>query len=251
MAYAFQWIRSLLFMTQAYITMLMIAVLGLPWAFFSRRGAHSIPRWWCIYCRWTARWMIGLRTEVRGEVPEGGVLIAAKHQSFFDIIMLASVLPRFRFIMKKQILWTPVVGWYAKLLDCVAVDRGKRGAAIKAMLERVASGKEEAGQLVIYPQGTRVAPGAHKEYKIGVGLIYKDLGQPCVPVACNVGVFWPRRQIYRKPGLAVIEFLPAIEPGKDLKVFMAEMEDAVETNSNRLMREAGVQLPADATESAG
>lgn len=244
MGYAIQWGRSLLFMTQAYITMFIVAVVFLPWALVDKRGARAAPWVWCNYCRWSARWMVGLRTEVRGEVPTGAVVIAAKHQSFFDIIMLVSVVPRIRFIMKKQILWTPVVGWYAKLLDCVAVDRGKRGAAIKAMRDRVASGEQEPGQLIIYPQGTRVAPGVQKDYKVGVGLIYTDLNQPCIPMACNVGLFWPRRQIYRKPGLAVIEFLPAIEPGLELRDFMRRMEEAVETRSNALMAEAGFELPS-------
>ena len=241
MAYAWRWVRSLIFAGQAYAMMAVMAMFFTPWALVDRRGAFAAVRTWCRYVRWTAGWMIGLRSEVRGEIPQGEVLIAAKHQSFFDIIILVSELPRPKFIMKKQLVWTPILGWYAKRIGCVPVDRGKRGAAIKAMMERVRSGRQEPGQLIIFPQGTRVAAGARKDYKIGIGLLYQEMGVPCVPVACNVGVFWPRRQIYRAPGLAVVEFLPAIPPGRELKPFMAELEQVIEPRSNELMADAGFE----------
>jgi 1-acyl-sn-glycerol-3-phosphate acyltransferase len=103
----------------------------------------------------------------------------------------------------------------------------------------VAAGAADPGQLIIYPQGTRVAPGVARPYKVGTGLLYEQLGQPCVPVATNVGVFWPKRGILRKPGLAVVEFLPPIAPGLPVADFMARLEEEVETHSNRLMAEAG------------
>lgn len=239
MAYAWRWLRSLLFAGQAYAMMAIMAVAFAPWAMLDRRGAFAAVHTWCRYVRWTAAWMIGLRSEVRGEVPQGETLIAAKHQSFFDIIILVSVLPRPKFIMKKQLKWAPILGWYAQRIGCVPVDRGKRGTAIKAMMERVRSGRQEPGQLVIYPQGTRVAAGARRDYKIGIGLLYQEMDVPCVPVACNVGVFWPRQRIYRDPGLAVIEFLPPIPPGMELRDFMARLETEVEARSDALMREAG------------
>lgn len=248
MGYALQWVRSVLFATQAYLVMLIMAIAFIPWVLLARRGAFDAVHTWCRWVRWTASWMVGLRSEVRGPVPDGEVIIAAKHQSFFDIIMLVSVLPRPWFIMKKQILITPIVGWYAKRIGCVAVDRGKRGQAIKSMIESVKGRQKEPGQLIIFPQGTRVAPGAKPPYKIGVGVLYEALEQPCVPVACNVGVFWPRRRIYRAPGLAVIEFLPQIDAGQEMRSFLSQVEEVVETNSDRLMREAGFELPPTATD---
>lgn len=239
MVYAWRWLRSLLFAGQAYAMMAIMAVAFAPWAILDRRGAFTAVHTWCRYVRWTAAWMIGLRSEVRGEVPQGETLIAAKHQSFFDIIILVSVLPRPKFIMKKQLKWAPILGWYAQRIGCVPVDRGKRGTAIKAMMERVRSGRQDPGQLIIYPQGTRVAAGARRDYKIGIGLLYQEMDVPCVPVACNVGVFWPRQRIYRDPGLAVIEFLPPIPPGMELRDFMARLETEVEGRSDDLMREAG------------
>ncbi len=244
MGYALQWTRSLLFAGHAYAMMALMAVFFTPWAMIDRRGAFAGVHTWCRWVRWTARWMIGLESEVRGKVPTGEVMIAAKHQSFFDIIILVSELPRPKFIMKQELSRAPILGWYARRIGCVPVDRGKRGRAIKDMLARVASGQQEAGQLIIYPQGTRVAAGAQKEYKVGTGVLYQEMGVPCVPVACNVGVFWPRRQIYRAPGKAVVEFLPEIEPGLPLRAFMIRLEDEVEAASNRLMAEAGFEVAA-------
>ena len=244
MAYAWQWLRSLAFTIQIYAMMALMAVFFTPWAAIDRRGAFAAVHTWCRWVRWTAGWMIGLRSEVRGPIPSGEVMIAAKHQSFFDIIILVSELPRPKFIMKKELRWAPILGWYALRIGCVPVDRGKRGAAIAAMMERVRSGRQEPGQLIIYPQGTRVAAGARRDYKVGTGLLYQEMGVPCVPVACNVGVFWPRQAIYRKPGLAVVEFLPPIAPGMELRPFMEHLEQVIEARSNALMAEAGFVVPA-------
>lgn len=234
-----QWVRSLLYVGQIYLMMPIIGLAFAPWAIFSHHGARACCKFYSRWCFWTARWMIGLKVEVRGTPPEGEVLIAAKHQSFLDIMMIFTALPAAKFIMKKEILWTPIIGLYAKRLNCVAVDRGKRGAAIDKMIQDVASHKIEPGQLIIYSQGTRVAPGVKAPYKVGTGVLYEQLGQPCVPVATNVGVFWPRKGIWRKPGVAVVEFLPVIEPGLERDAFMAQLEDVVETRSNELMAEAG------------
>ena len=237
--YPLQWLLSLLFVIQMYLAMLVLAVIYTPFAIFRRDAAYAAMHSYCRWVRWSAARMIGLRSEVRGTPPTDGVLIAAKHQSFFDILILFGAVPRGRFIMKKQLVWAPILGWYALRIGCVPVDRGKRGQAIAQMMAAVASGQQEAGQLLIYPQGTRVAPGAKLPYKVGSAVLYAQLGQDCVPAATNVGVFWPRHGIYRKPGLAVVEFLPRIPPGLDNAAFTALLEERVETASDRLMAEAG------------
>jgi 1-acyl-sn-glycerol-3-phosphate acyltransferase len=238
-----RWVMSLLFVAQMYLMMALMAVFFTPWALVDRKGAFAGVHNYCRWVRWTARLMVGLRSEVRGKVPEGEALIASKHQSFFDIILICSVAPRPKFIMKRELIRAPILGWYALRIGCVPVDRGKRGAAIAQMMDGVAKGQAEPGQLIIYPQGTRVAPGAERAYKVGTGLLYAQLGQPCIPAATNVGVFWPRHGIYRKPGLAVVEFLPEIAPGMAVEPFMAELERVVEGASDRLMAEAGFQRP--------
>ncbi len=237
-----QWLRSLIFVGQIYFMMPVIGLLFAPWAMFSRRGAYACCKTYSRWVFWTASWMVGLKVEVRGTPPVEAGLVAAKHQSFLDIMMIFTAIPAGKFIMKKQILWTPVIGQYAKLLNCIAVDRGKRGAAIEKMVSDVKAGLVEPGQLIIYSQGTRVAPGAQKPYKVGTGVLYEQMEQTCYPVATNVGVFWPRTGIYRKPGLAVVEFLEPIEAGLAREEFMKILEDRVEARSNALMREAGFEV---------
>jgi 1-acyl-sn-glycerol-3-phosphate acyltransferase len=234
-----QWLRSLVFIGQMYVAMLVLAVVYFPWAVASPAGAHAACHAYCRWVIWTLGWMTGLRSEVRGTPPTGEVMVAAKHQSFLDIILIYNAVPRGKFIMKRELMFAPLLGQYALRIGSVPVNRGKRGAAIAKMLAEVKSGKAEGGQLIIYPQGTRVAPGVDRPYKIGTAALYEQLGQTCVPVATNVGVFWPRHGILRKPGLAVVEFLPAIPPGLPREAFMARLEDEVEGASNRLMAEAG------------
>ncbi|MDM7932606.1 lysophospholipid acyltransferase family protein [Tabrizicola sp.] len=236
---AIRWVLSLIFVVQMYLAMAVIALAFAPWALFSRHGARTACKTYCVWVIFTLRILCGLKCEVRGTPPTSEAVIAAKHQSFLDIILIFNAVPAGKFVMKRELLYAPFLGQYALMLGCVPVNRGKRGAAIAKMKADVARGTAEPGQLIIYPQGTRVAPGVRKPYKVGTGLLYEQLAQPCHPVATNVGVFWPKRGILRKPGLAVVEFLPPIEPGLPIPEFMARLESDVETRSNQLMAEAG------------
>jgi len=234
-----QWLRSLAFNAQMYLVMLPIGLGFAPWALVSRRGALAACHAYCRWVRWTARWMIGLHTEVRGTPPRTEVIVAAKHQSFLDIILIFSAVPAGKFIMKKELIWTPLLGQYALRIGCIPVDRGRRGAAVRKMIADVKAGRSSPGPRIIFPPGTRVAPGVKAPYKIGTAALYQDSGQDCVPVAANVGVFWGRRGVLRMPGLAVVEFLPPIPAGLPTEDFMARLESQIETRSDFLMAEAG------------
>lgn len=234
-----QMLRSVVFVAQMYAVMIGLMLVFSPLALIWRGASFT---WMQAFCRWTrfsARVLVGLRTEVRGTVPTGAVLIASKHQSFLDSIILFSVLDAPRFIMKKQLVYVPLAGWHALRIGCVPVDRGKKGQAIKQMVDAVAAGAQRPGQLIIYPQGTRIAPGVAAPYKVGAAALYAQLGQTCIPVGTNVGLFWPRKGLWRKPGLAVVEFLPPIAPGLETQAFLAKLEARVEASSNALMAEAG------------
>ncbi|TCL08524.1 1-acyl-sn-glycerol-3-phosphate acyltransferase [Shimia isoporae] len=235
----FQWVMSILYVIQNAIMMLIMGIVFFPWALVSPKGASTACNTYATWAIWTARWMVGIRSEIRGNIPTDAVLVPAKHQSFLDIMMIYKAVPQPRFIMKYELLFTPIIGVYAWRLGCVPVRRGKRGAAIKAMLADVESGRVPPGQLVIYPQGTRVRAGDYTPYKVGPYVLYKETGQAAVPVATNAGLFWPKGTMLRKPGLAVVEFLDPIEQGQDQKAFMKHLEDVIETRSNDLMREAG------------
>jgi len=241
---AFQALRSLVFIVVMYLSMAVLAVVYLVPTLLSEGGGFRAVHAYCNFVRWAARVIVGLKSEIRGKVPTGEVIIASKHQSFFDIILIVSAVPRPKFIMKKQLVHTPIVGFYARKIGCIPVDRGKRGTAVKQMLADVTEGQSRPGQLIIFPQGTRVAAGAHLPYKIGTGVLYRETGLPVIPAATNVGVFWTRHGIMRWPGTAVVEFLEPIDPGLELAEFMAHLEEVVETRSNRLMAEAGFDVAA-------
>ena len=234
-----QLIRSLAFNVTMYVWMAVLGLVYIPRAIASPEGARAACNAYAHTTRRILKAMTGLRTEVRGTIPAGPCLVAAKHQSFLDILLIWSALPRPFFIMKSILRFAPVLGQYALRLGCIPVKRGRRGEAVKRMLADVRSGRREDGQLLIYPQGTRVAPGTLAPYKVGTFALYEQLGQPCVPVATNVGLFWPKRGVLRKPGLGVAEFLQPIPPGLDRPTFMALLEARIETASNRLMEEAG------------
>jgi 1-acyl-sn-glycerol-3-phosphate acyltransferase len=239
-----QYLRSLLFNIQMYLAMFVLWLWYAPQVLFRWQAAREGIRTYCRYVRWSASWMIGLKSEIRGTVPTGEVIIAAKHQSFFDIILINSVAPAPRYIAKKELRRAPMLGWFAYKIGCVFVDRGKRGKAVQDMVAGVTDPAAPKGQLVIYPQGTRVAAGAEKPYKVGVGALYVALGQDCIPAATNVGVFWPRSAVLRKPGLAVVEFLEPLGPDLPIDTFMTEIEARIEGASDRLMAEAGFDAPA-------
>lgn len=239
MSHAIQWLRSLIFNAQMYLAMLVIGVIYTPAAIISADGAVAACHAYCRYIRWSASWMIGLKCEIRGEPPTDEVMVAPKHQSFLDVLIIYGALPRGKFIFKAILKYAPIIGQFGLRIGCIPVDRGKRGVAIKKMVADVQAGRARPGQLIIYPQGTRIAPGVKAPYKIGTGALYRELNQPVVPVATNAGVFWPKRGITRLPGTAVFEFLPRIEPGLEVDAFMKRLENDIETASDRLNKEAG------------
>ncbi len=225
-----------------YLTLFLWGTACLPIALWSRSGAFWVIKRYCGFAFWLFRVTCGLKVEFRGTVPTGEVLVCSKHMSFLDILMLAYKLPRVKFIMKRELIWAPVIGVYGWRIGCPPVARGKKGGAIKQMVDHIKADKHHDGQTVIFPQGTRVLPGAERPYKVGAGVLYTQMNQTCVPAATNCGVFWARRSPVIKPGTAVLEFLDPIPPGMELRPFMEKIEDVIESNSNRLMREAGFEV---------
>ncbi|MEL7301012.1 MAG: lysophospholipid acyltransferase family protein [Pseudomonadota bacterium] len=233
------WLRGFIFTLNIYPMMLVMGIVFLPYALLTPKGAVLACRTYARYVMFSARWMLGITTEIRGTPPTEEVLIASKHQSFLDIIMIFNAVPQPKFIMKRELLYTPVIGQYAYRLGCVPVRRGRRAEAIKQMVQDVKAGRSTPGQLCIYPQGTRIRPGVVAPYKIGTYALYRELEQPCVLAATNAGLFWPRSGMAKSPGHAVVEFLDPIPPHVPQEVFMADMETRIEAASNALMEEAG------------
>jgi 1-acyl-sn-glycerol-3-phosphate acyltransferase len=196
-----------------------------------------------LHCRielWLLKHIVDLDFEVRGQdkLPEGPCLVASKHQSAWETFAL---IPLFRdpvLLMKRELFWIPFHGWFSYKFGMIPVDRDKGPTALRRMLhaakERIRSGRE----IILFPEGTRRAPGAPPDYKTGIVLLYNTLKVPCVPVALNSGVFWPRRSWLRKPGKVLVEILDPIPPGLPKTEFLRRLQEAIETASNRLLAEA-------------
>jgi 1-acyl-sn-glycerol-3-phosphate acyltransferase len=181
-----------------------------------------------------------LRYEVRGReyLPAGPCLVAAKHQSAWETLKLHLLLPDPAVVLKRELTRLPVWGWFAVKAGMIPVDRGARGRALASLLAGARQVVAEGRPIVIFPQGTRTAPGTHHPYRIGVGMLYEQLHLPIVPMALNSGLYWPRRAFLKRPGTIVVEFLPPIQPGLDRHQAMHELEARLEAATDRLVAEA-------------
>jgi 1-acyl-sn-glycerol-3-phosphate acyltransferase len=184
--------------------------------------------------------LVGIRYEIRGRnnIPAGPVLIAAKHQSAWDTMIFHIIANDPAVVMKAELLKIPIYGWYCRHSRMIPIDRDTGSKAIRAMVDAAKAAVAEARPIIIFPQGTRVAPGVEAPYLPGIAALYRQLSIPVVPVALNSGVFWSRQSIRRKPGTIVLEYLPVIEPGLNRKDFMAQLEAAIEPASTRLAETA-------------
>ncbi|MDO5633008.1 MAG: lysophospholipid acyltransferase family protein [Paracoccus sp. (in: a-proteobacteria)] len=239
-----QYLRNIAFYLHIALATILIGLWGLfKVATGGREGAIRVSTVWIGHVVWSARIYLGLIAEVRGTPPTHDCIVAAKHQSFWDIMAISHAVPRRAFIMKREVMRVPIMGWYAYKVGCIPIDRSRGKDAMTAISERVSEriAERSLGQLIIYPEGTRTLPGQRKAYKHGVASIRAATGLDVVPVAVNTGLFWPRKGWGIRPGRAVVEFLPVIPPGTDSATFMADLERQIEGNSDRLMAEAGFQ----------
>lgn len=241
---------SVLFTVYIYLSIFVFGILGLPFCLYSRAGAYSVMKLYTRILLYVLRILCGIRVVIEGSAHKAigkyPVVIASKHQSFLDVIVLMHVLPRAKFIMKRELLFTPLFGLYAWRTGAVTVRRsGGNKNKIPALLDAVQTSiDKEAGQIVIYPQGTRVPPGrasAAYPYKRGVAVLYDTLDIPCIPVATNVGYFWGKNQLVKRSGTAVVSFLGSIPPGLPRKQFLLELESKIEKASDNLYQQALAQ----------
>ena len=241
-------VRSLTFQFAFYLLTALMTVLSVPCFVFSpERAGGWVSRLWASIGVGLLRLIVGIRLVVRGteNLPPGGSLIAAKHQSMFETFALLTVFDRPTFVMKQELLRIPLWGWFAKRIGTIAVRRDQGTSALRHLAVDVVKAIERDRQVVIFPEGTRRPPGAAPSYKGGIAYLYRKTGVPVVPLALNSGLFWPRRPLRLYPGTIVFSFLPPIAPGLKSSNFMARLESDIETESNRLLIEtAGSRQPS-------
>jgi 1-acyl-sn-glycerol-3-phosphate acyltransferase len=233
-------IRSLLFNVFFYINIIFWMLVSLFTLPFPRQAFYFIARTWTKTWLWAMRVICGTTYEIRGRehLPKGGYIVAAKHQSTWETFALFLVFKDPCFIFKRELAFVPLFGLFPLKTRMVMVDRKGGIAAMSNMNKRVREEIAHDRQVIIFPEGTRTAPGAPPAYKMGFAHLYKDLDATIVPMALNAGLFWPRRKFLRYPGTIIVEFLPPVPPGLDKGEAFARTRDAIETASNRLMDEA-------------
>lgn len=199
-------------------------------------------RWYLGTLCFLERSVLGLDYVVHGRerIPDGPVLIAAKHQSAWETLKLHLILDDPAIVLKKELVRIPFWGWFARRLNMIPIDRSAHAKALLSMAEDARSKAAQQGRpLVIFPQGTRVPPGVEAPYRPGILLLYQQLGFPVVPMALNSGVFWPRRRFIKRGGTITVEFLEPIPPGLPRAVFKARLEAQLEQATDRLVTAAG------------
>jgi len=235
-----RWARALLFNVAFFGWTAIAGTVGLPFLLAPRTATMKFGRFWSRGVLVLLRIIVGLDYQIRGldRVPRDGCIIAMKHQSAWDTLILPVVLGDPACVLKRELLLLPIYGWYAARAGSIAIDRKAGAAALRQLVAAARPIATQGRPIVIFPEGTRVAPGAHLPYQPGVAALYQALALPLVPAAVNSGLFWGRRSFLKRPGRITLEFLEPIPPGRTRRRVMAELERRVETATAILLREA-------------
>ena len=242
--------RSVVFNVLFYLNLVVYLLVAMPTLLLPYRYVLAVAKHWAKANLWLLRVVCGIKADFRGleKIPSGGLIIASKHQSMWETFALLPYVEDPTFILKRELMWIPLFGWCLWKAQMIPVDRGARGPALAAMTERAKVEVQRGRQIIIFPEGTRRPPGAEPQYKFGVAHLYAETGVPCVPVALNSGLFWPRRSFRRFPGTVAVQVCDPIAPGLDKSAFLARLQQAIEPVSAELIEEGKRELGPMAAE---
>jgi 1-acyl-sn-glycerol-3-phosphate acyltransferase len=231
-----RFIRSVLFDASFYVASFVIMIVFLPLMILPQGAIFWTGRVWVKVAMGLLKAIVGLTYRVEGaeNIPEGPCIVACKHQSAWETLIFHILLNRPAYALKRELTWIPILNLYFKRMQMVIIDRGAGASALKSLLQGARHAIAQGRPLVIFPEGTRGIPGKPGEYQAGVGVLYRDLGVPVIPVALNSGLFWGRRSPLKHPGQITIKFLPPIEPGLSRVEFMAKLTDCIESACKEL-----------------
>ncbi len=238
------WLRALAFNIFFFGWTIVLAILYAPVApFLSAPGMRRLAGFWQRGIQAGLGLLVGLHYRVEGleHLPPGPCIIAAKHQSAWETLFFHIVRPDIIIGLKRELRWIPLVGWYLAIAENVFVDRSAAAKALRSLVEGCKAAVAKGWSILIFPEGTRQAPGAPPDYKSGVAALYAALDVPVVPVALDSGLYWPRRGFIKRPGTIKVSFLEPIPPGLDRRAFMRLLEERIETRMKQLLAEAELQ----------
>ena len=232
-------VRSIIFNIVFYLNLAAWLLIALPTFLMPYSAIVAVAKGWGRSNLMLLRAICGIDVDFRGldKIPKGPLLVASKHQSTWETFALLPLFADPAFIMKRELQWIPLFGWLTIKGRMIPVDRGAGSQGLTAMNERAGKELSSGRQIVIFPEGTRRPAGAEPKYKYGIVQLYAATGVPCLPIALNSGLYWPRRSILRKPGTIVVEILDLIPPGLDKEDFKARLQSTIEDASSRLVEE--------------
>src|SRR5712671_7372114 len=233
-------LRSLVYNVLFYLLLAFWVIVGLPTLLMPRWGPVLLAQCWARSSIWLMRVICNTQVEYRGleKIPKGPLIVASKHQSMWETFALMQFFDAPLFIYKRELGWIPIFGWYLMKAKMIGVDRKGGMRSLMEMARRAPKEIRSGRQLIIFPEGTRTPVGAPPDYMTGVGQIYVSSGVPCIPVALNSGLFWPRRTFMRYPGTLVVEFLIPLPPDLSRREFITRIRASIEDATNRLVEAA-------------
>jgi len=239
-------IRSLAFNFLFYLNLIILLVVSLPALLMPRRVIFGLARIWARSSLWLLRTVCGTKVEFRGiqNIPPAPFIVAAKHQSMWETFALTLLFDDFCYILKRELTFIPIFGWYLWKAEQIAIDRTRGSSALSQAAEKAKKIFSEKRVLFIFPEGTRRPAGAPPKYKFGVAHLYDLCNVPCLPVSLNSGLFWARRSWLRRPGTIVIDVLEPIAPGMEKQQFFELVQKKIEASSERLLLEATKHDPS-------
>lgn len=242
--------RTLLFNVAFYLNFIVLGVVLAPVLLLPTRYVLRVAKFWAGSNLWWHRVIVGIKEDIRGaeHIPQGAAIVAAKHQSVWETMRVFTLLPKPAYILKRELMWIPLFGWYLARSGMIPVDRGKRSAALRSMTDYARKAVADERQIIIFPEGTRMAPGAPPQYKYGVVHLYEKLGIPVAPVALNAGLYWPRRSLAHRKGTITLQFLPHIPPGLDPKRFADLLQETIEEATQPLLGQTSLSGQRQADE---
>ncbi|MBR0691710.1 1-acyl-sn-glycerol-3-phosphate acyltransferase [Bradyrhizobium lablabi] len=233
-------LRSLVFNLLFYLVLVVLCIIAIPTLVLPRGALMALAASWANISLFLMRVVCNIRVEFRGaeKIPKGALVVASKHQSMWETFALLRFFDHPLFILKRELMMIPVFGQFLKKAGMISVERGGGPRSLVKTLKQAGAEVRRGRQLVIFPEGTRRPPGAPPNYKAGVAQIYVETAVPCLPVALNSGLFWPRRTFMRYPGTLVVEFLDPLPPGLPRDEFLHRLRDQIETATGRIVEAA-------------
>jgi 1-acyl-sn-glycerol-3-phosphate acyltransferase len=213
------------------------ALIGMP-ALLTRRSTVAVIRLWVRGIRTLARVICGItfRSEGRENIPKGPCIIAAQHQSSFETYEMFVEFEQPVFVLKRELIFIPVIGWFMQRAGLVHIDRGAGATAMRKMLREAQAAVDTGHQVIIFPEGTRAKPGTVVPYKPGIVALYTHCDAPVIPMALNTGHIWGKTRILKRPGEIVFRYLPALPKGLGKEEMLAELRRRIDAAHAELIR---------------